>query len=85
MSKVKQSGKTAQGSTRPGKRRGVKKFGDQEVKNGNIIVRQLGSKFHPGENVGMGRDFTLYALRDGVVNFYQRYGKKYISVITNDR
>ena len=80
MSKVKQSGKTAQGTTRPGKRRGVKKYGSESVRAGNIIVRQLGTKFHPGNNVGMGRDFTLFALKDGVVSFTQRIGKKYVNV-----
>ncbi len=49
--------------------RGVKKYGGELVKAGNIIVRQLGNKFHPGRNVGQGRDFTLYALKDGVVEF----------------
>ena len=51
------------------KRLGIKKFGDQTVISGNIIVRQRGTKFHPGRNVGVGRDFTLFALKDGVVKF----------------
>ncbi|MCX7934144.1 MAG: 50S ribosomal protein L27 [Planctomycetota bacterium] len=63
-----------QGSTRNGrdsnpKYRGVKCFGGEMVRVGNIIVRQKGNKFHPGRNVGQGRDFTLFALRDGVVRF----------------
>lgn len=66
--------KTGQGSTRNGrdsisKRRGVKIFGGSFVKAGNIIVRQCGTKFRPGKNVGMGRDYTLYALCKGVVQF----------------
>ncbi|HIE10262.1 MAG TPA: 50S ribosomal protein L27 [Kiritimatiellae bacterium] len=66
--------KKGQGSTRNGrdsisKRRGVKRFGGQFVRAGNILVRQLGTRFIPGRNVGMGRDFTLFALRDGVVEF----------------
>ncbi len=51
------------------KRLGIKKFGDQTVISGNIIVRQRGTKLHAGRNVGLGRDFTLYALTDGVVKF----------------
>jgi large subunit ribosomal protein L27 len=50
-------------------RLGIKKFGDQSVLAGNIIVRQRGTRLHPGRNVGMGRDFTLFALTDGVVKF----------------
>lgn len=66
--------KKGQGSTKNGRdsnsqRRGVKRFGGQAVITGNIIVRQVGNKFHPGRNVGQGRDFTLYALADGVVEF----------------
>jgi large subunit ribosomal protein L27 len=66
--------KKGQGSTKNGRdsnsqRRGVKRFGGQEVITGNILVRQVGNKFHPGRNVGQGRDFTLYALADGVVEF----------------
>jgi len=51
------------------KRLGIKKFGSQTVISGNIIVRQRGTKIHPGKNVGLGRDFTLFALTDGVVKF----------------
>ena len=66
--------KKGQGSTRNGRdsnpqRRGVKKYGGEKVITGNIIVRQVGNKFHPGRNVGQGRDFTLFALADGVVEF----------------
>lgn len=71
--------KKGQGSSRNGRdsnaqRRGVKRFGGEQVKAGNILVRQVGTKFHPGDNVGLGRDFTLFALVDGVVQF-QRYGR----------
>ncbi|MCX6118527.1 MAG: 50S ribosomal protein L27 [Proteobacteria bacterium] len=79
--------KKAGGSTRNGRDsnpqyRGVKIYGGQNVVAGNIIVRQVGSSFHAGDNVGTGRDFTLFALTDGVVQF-QRYGKtrQKISVI----
>ncbi|MGE9291179.1 MAG: 50S ribosomal protein L27 [Puniceicoccales bacterium] len=66
--------KKGQGTSRNGrdsqsKRLGVKKFGGQSVVAGNIIVRQRGTKFHPGADVGMGRDFTLFALKDGKVKF----------------
>lgn len=66
--------KKGQGSAKNGrdsnsKRRGVKKYGDEFVLAGNIIVRQCGTKFHPGCNVGMGRDYTLFALKDGIVKW----------------
>lgn len=69
--------KTGQGSTRNGRDsnaqyRGVKKFGGQIVRAGNIIVRQCGTKFHPGVGVGVGRDYTLFALTDGIVRFEQK-------------
>jgi len=73
------SSKKGQGSSRNGRdsnaqRRGVKRFGGEQVRAGNIIVRQLGTKIHPGTNVGMGKDYTLFALVDGEVTF-ERYGK----------
>ena len=55
-----------------GQRRGVKKFGGERVTAGNILVRQVGTKLHPGNNVGMGRDYTLFALIDGVVTFERK-------------
>lgn len=66
--------KKGQGSSRNGRdsnaqRRGVKRFGGEAVRAGNILVRQVGTKFHPGRNVGMGSDYTLFALIDGVVEF----------------
>jgi large subunit ribosomal protein L27 len=66
--------KKGQGSSRNGRdsnaqRRGVKKFGGQTVRAGNILVRQVGNRFHPGRNVGQGNDYTLYALTDGMVAF----------------
>lgn len=66
--------KKGQGSTRNGRdstaqRRGIKKYGGQEVLAGNILVRQCGTKFHPGKNVGMGSDYTLFALTPGTVKF----------------
>ena len=79
--------KKGQGSVRNGrdsrsKRLGVKKFGGQSVIAGNIIVRQRGTKYNPGANVGIGKDDTLYALVDGVVNFHKgRRDKSFVSVI----
>jgi large subunit ribosomal protein L27 len=69
--------KKGQGSIKNGRdssaqSRGVKKFGGQAVRAGNIIVRQVGSSVHPGANVGQGKDFTLFALCDGTVRFYKR-------------
>lgn len=78
--------KKGQGSTRNGRdsnaqRRGVKKFGGERVLAGNIIVRQLGTKFHPGLNVGLGKDYTLFAKKEGIVKFENRAGnRKYVSV-----
>ena len=74
MSTKKGGGSSKNGRDSRGKRLGVKKFGGEIVKAGNILVRQRGTKFHPGINVGLGRDFTLFALSDGVVNF-QRFSK----------
>jgi large subunit ribosomal protein L27 len=65
-------GSSRNGRDSQGQRRGVKRFGGQWVKAGNILVRQVGSKFHPGANVGMGRDFTLFSKIDGVVRFESR-------------
>ncbi|MFC1627410.1 50S ribosomal protein L27 [Patescibacteria group bacterium] len=84
MSKKKASGSTSQQTTRPGKRRGVKRFGGEKVRTGTIIVRQKGTKFHPGDNVGQGRDFTLFALKDGVVKFFQKQGRKLVSVVAKE-
>jgi len=78
--------KASGGSTRNGrdshsKRLGVKRFGGQLVHAGNILVRQRGTRIYPGQNVGMGSDFTLYALTDGVVKFESRRNKKFVSVV----
>jgi large subunit ribosomal protein L27 len=81
MAKKKTSGSTTQQTTRPGKRRGVKIFGGQTVKTGMILIRQKGTKFHPGVGVGKGRDFTLFALRPGVVNYYKKHDRQYVSVL----
>ncbi len=77
MAHKKAGGSSRNGRDSAGQRRGVKRFGGQKVIAGNIIVRQLGTKFHPGEGVGMGRDYTIFAMVDGVVKFekYMRNNK----------
>jgi len=77
--------KKGQGSTRNGRDsnpqyRGVKKYAGEVVKGGAIIVRQVGSHFHPGENVGQGRDYTLFSKVDGTVRFHVRNNRRLISV-----
>lgn len=81
MAKTKSGGKARQQKPRPSKRLGVKVFGGQKIKNGAIILRQRGTKWHAGEGVGVGRDHTLFALRDGLVQFGQRLGKKIVKVV----
>ena len=81
MAHKKGQGSTSNGRNSNPQYRGVKKYGGEKVIAGNIIVRQLGTKFHKGENVGMGKDYTLFALKDGVVKFTERMGRKYINVI----
>ena len=77
----KKTGKTTRGSRRSNaKRLGVKIYGSEKAISGNIIVRQKGTKFHPGEGTKMGRDFTIYAIREGEVLFKQKLGKKIITV-----
>jgi large subunit ribosomal protein L27 len=81
MSHKKAAGSSKNGRDSNAQRRGVKKFGGEKVTAGNIIVRQCGTKIHPGNNVGMGKDYTLFATTDGVVT-YERKGrdKKKVSV-----
>jgi len=80
MAHKKGQGSTKNGRDSESKRLGVKKFGGQHVKAGNIIIRQRGTKFHPGENVGRGGDDTLFATADGLVTFKTRSGKKYVHI-----
>ena len=75
MAHKKGQGSSRNGRDSNGQRRGVKRFGGQEVRAGNILVRQLGTKFHAGLNVGQGNDYTLFALSDGVVKF-DREGRR---------
>lgn len=74
MAHKKAGGSTRNGRDSDGQRRGVKIYGGQNVKAGNILVRQVGTKIHPGENVGLGNDYTLYAKIDGKV-IYERLGR----------
>ena len=81
MAHKKAGGSSRNGRDSAGRRLGVKKFGSQEVIPGHIIVRQRGTKFYPGANVGMGKDHTLFALTGGRVRFHQgKLGRKYVSV-----
>ncbi|HWX76369.1 MAG TPA: 50S ribosomal protein L27 [Candidatus Acidoferrales bacterium] len=82
MAHKKAGGSSRNGRDSQGQRRGVKIFGGEAVRAGNILVRQLGTRIHPGKNVGMGRDFTLFAKIDGVV-LYDRLDKerKRVSVL----
>ena len=74
MAHKKGQGSSRNGRDSAGQRRGVKRYGGEAVRAGNIIVRQLGTVIHPGQNVGLGRDYTIFALIDGVVK-YERQGK----------
>jgi large subunit ribosomal protein L27 len=75
MAHKKAGGSSRNGRDSPGQRRGVKRFAGQSVRAGNILVRQTGTSIHPGENVGMGRDYTLFAKIDGIVK-YERMDRK---------
>jgi large subunit ribosomal protein L27 len=74
MAHKKAGGSSKNGRDSNGQRRGVKRYGGQNVKAGNILVRQVGTSIHPGENVGMGKDYTLFAKIDGTVA-YERSGR----------
>jgi large subunit ribosomal protein L27 len=81
MAHKKAGGSSRNGRDSAGKRLGVKKFGGQEVVAGNILVRQRGTKFYPGENVGIGKDHTLFAKANGRVSFKEgKLGRKFCSV-----
>jgi large subunit ribosomal protein L27 len=82
MAHKKAGGSSRNGRDSAGRRLGVKKFGGESVIAGNIIVRQRGTKVNPGDNVGMGKDHTLFALTDGKVAFRQRSGgKMFVSIV----
>jgi large subunit ribosomal protein L27 len=81
MAHKKAGGSSRNGRDSDGRRLGVKIYGGQAVVSGNIIVRQRGTKFHPGTNVGIGRDHTIFATASGKVAFREKAGKMYISVV----
>merc|ERR1719321_1902472 len=81
----KGSGSTKNGRDSVSKRRGVKVYGGQMVRAGGIIVRQVGKSFHPGNYVGCGKDFTLFALSEGIVKFERLRGRKCVSVLPRDK
>tara|TARA_Y100000031_G_scaffold143527_1_gene174068 strand:+ start:488 stop:748 length:261 start_codon:yes stop_codon:yes gene_type:complete len=82
MAHKKSAGSAKNGRDSIGQRRGVKRFAGQVVKAGNILVRQCGTKFHPGKNVQAGKDWTLFATSDGVVEFeWKRGNRKYVNVL----
>lgn len=91
MAHRKAGGSTSYGRDSISKRLGVKIFGSQKAETGNILIRQRGTKFHPGKNVGRGEDDTLYALKDGIVKFTNKkvkaftgkiFKRKFISIET---
>jgi large subunit ribosomal protein L27 len=81
MAHKKAGGSSRNGRDSAGRRLGVKKFGNESVAAGNIIIRQRGTKWHAGANVGMGKDHTLFALTDGKVAFAQRLGRAFVTVV----
>lgn len=81
MAHKKAGGSSRNGRDSAGRRLGVKKFGNESVAAGNIIIRQRGTKWHPGANVGMGKDHTLFALTEGKVSFAQRLGRAFVTVV----
>ncbi|MFE1601278.1 50S ribosomal protein L27 [Methylobacterium sp. ID0610] len=81
MAHKKAGGSSRNGRDSDGRRLGVKKFGSEAVIAGNIIVRQRGTRWHPGTNVGMGRDHTLFALTAGRVQFVTKQGRAYVTVV----
>ncbi len=84
MAHKKGVGSSDNGRDSKSKRLGVKLFGGQTAIAGNIIIRQRGTKFHPGRNVGMGKDFTLYALTDGTVTFQtKKRDRTYVNVVND--
>jgi len=85
MAHKKGQGSSRNGRDSNGQRRGVKMYGGQKARAGNILVRQVGTRIHPGPNVGVGRDWTLFALTDGIIK-YERVGKDStrVRIVTDD-
>lgn len=84
MAHKKGQGSVKNGRDSHGQRRGVKKYGGEAVIPGNIIIRQLGTKYKPGKNVGLGKDYTIYALAEGTVKFEKKANNRtWVSVLPN--
>lgn len=81
MAHTKAGGSTRQNKDSISKRLGVKLFGGQAAKNGNIIIRQKGTRVHPGKGVGMGSDYTIFAIQDGKVNFRRLHDNLIVDVV----
>ncbi|MCG8626482.1 MAG: 50S ribosomal protein L27 [Proteobacteria bacterium] len=82
MAHKKAGGSSRNGRDSAGRRLGVKKFGGEAVVSGNIIIRQRGTKFHPGDNVGMGKDHTIFATKNGKVQFSRKAGgRQFVDVV----
>ena len=85
MAHKKSGGSAKNGRDSHGQRRGVKRFGGQFVKSGNILVRQCGTRIHAGENVGIGKDYTLYATSDGLVTYRTRgKDRTFVSIVPQE-
>ncbi len=85
MAQKKAGGSTKNGRDSAGQRLGVKKYGGEQILNGGIIVRQRGTEYHAGKFVGIGKDHTLFAKRDGVVKFHSGLkGRRYVSIVPAD-
>ncbi len=82
MAHKKGQGSSSNGRDSNAQRRGVKRFGGEKVTAGSILVRQVGTRFHAGDNVGCGRDYTLFALKDGVVEFNKRQRKVHVREVS---
>lgn len=80
MAHKKGGGSSKNGRDSNSQRLGIKRYGGQQVKAGEILVRQRGTKFHPGANVGIGKDDTLFAKEGGLVHFYKKRGRRHISI-----
>ena len=84
MAHKKGQGSSRNGRDSPGQHRGIKIFGGEAVQPGNILVRQVGTKVHPGRGVGMGRDFTIFAILEGQVKYSKRAGDRtFVSVVAS--
>ena len=81
MAHKKAGGSTRNGRDSAGRRLGVKKFGGESVIPGNIIIRQRGTKYHPGDNVSIGKDHTIFATTEGFVSFKKGSGKSFVNVV----